>query len=254
MKRLIFVFVLAFSLLLTACGTDKVTSREEGENASPAVVSTQKEGENASSAVVSTQKTEKTDDNWSNSKLFQWKSGDYLSIKLKLPDNWEAELIESDEEVGAGIKFWPEGQSEKALYLRRYGKSFGVCGTGLEEAISCFEGTGNFISGFYDGSKIPDFINFCDSPGGYVLTDISKEIWTEYHDDINEIPSCLTLDEGVIRYADALAVVMEKSDAPYEYVRSEFDAKTGKFTVILIDENEEVLATFVLDAQGNILR
>lgn len=240
MKRLIFVFVLAFSLLLTACGTDEVTSREEGEN--------------ASSAVVSTQKTEKTDDNWSNSKLFQWKSGDYLSIKLKLPDNWEAELIESDEEVGAGIKFWPEGQSEKALYLRRYGKSFGVCGTGLEEAISCFEGTGNFISGFYDGSKIPDFINFCDSPGGYVLTDISKEIWTEYHDDINEIPSCLTLDEGVIRYADALAVVMEKSDAPYEYVRSEFDAKTGKFTVILIDENEEVLATFVLDAQGNILR
>lgn len=254
MKRLVFCFILVFSVLLTACGTDKLTSHGEGENASPAVVSAQKEGENASSAVVSTQKAEKTDDNWSNSKLFEWESGDFLSIKLKLPDNWEAELIESDEEVGAGIKFWPEGQSDKALYLRRYGKSFGVCGTGLEEAISWIEGTGNFISGFYNGSKIPDFINFCDSPGGYVLTDISKEIWAEYQDDIKKILSGLTLDEGVIRYADALAVVMEKSDASYDYVQSEFDAKTGKFTVILIDENEEVLATFVLDAQGNIIR
>lgn len=254
MKKFIFVFVLAFSLLLTACGTDKVTSHEEGENASPAVVSTQKEGENASSAIASTPETEKTDDNWSNAKLFEWKSGDYLSIKLKLPDNWEAELIESDEEGEAGIKFWPEGQSDKALYLRMYGKSFGVCGTGLEETRSYFEGTGNFISGFYDGSKIPDFINFYDSPGDYVLTDISKEIWTEYHDDINEILSCLTLDEGVIRYADALAVVMEKSDVPYEYVRSEFDAKNGNFTLFLIEKNGDVVSTFALDAQGNILR
>lgn len=86
------------------------------------------------------------------------------------------------------------------------------------------------------------------------MTDISKEIWAEYQDDIKKILSGLTLDEGVIRYADALAVVMEKSDASYDYVQSEFDAKTGKFTVILIDENEEVLATFVLDAQGNIIR
>lgn len=114
-------------------------------------------------------------------------SHENLRISLKIPEGWDYETEEYNEDSGRfGIRFFPEGCSGSVgLY---YYDFFGVCGTGLETRDITFEGGRKGRMGLYDGSDIFSFITFPDQElptGSFVVLNEGAEDWlTEYEDEV----------------------------------------------------------------------
>lgn len=114
-------------------------------------------------------------------------SHENLRISLKIPEGWDYETEEYNEDSGRfGIRFFPEGCSGSVgLY---YYDFFGVCGTGLETRDITFEGGRKGRMGLYDGSDIFSFITFPDQElptGSFVVLNEGAEDWlAEYEDEV----------------------------------------------------------------------
>ncbi len=114
-------------------------------------------------------------------------SHENLRISLKIPEGWDYETEEYNEDSGRfGIRFFPEGCSGSVgLY---YYDFFGVCGTGLETKDITFEGGRKGRMGLYDGSDIFSFITFPDQElptGSFVVLNEGAEDWlAEYEDEV----------------------------------------------------------------------
>ena len=114
-------------------------------------------------------------------------SQENLRISLKIPEGWDYETEEYNEDSGRfGIRFFPEGCSGSVgLY---YYDFFGVCGTGLETREIALEGGRKGRMGLYDGSDIFSFITFPDQElptGSFVVLNEGAEDWlAEYEDEV----------------------------------------------------------------------
>ncbi len=114
-------------------------------------------------------------------------SHENLRISLKIPEGWDYETEEYNEDSGRfGIRFFPEGCSGSVgLY---YYDFFGVCGTGLETRDITFEGGRKGRMGLYDGSDIFSFITFPEeapASGSFVVLNEGAENWlAEYEDEV----------------------------------------------------------------------
>lgn len=114
-------------------------------------------------------------------------SHENLRISLKIPEGWDYETEEYNEDSGRfGIRFFPEGCSGSVgLY---YYDFFGVCGTGLETREIALEGGRKGRMGLYDGSDIFSFITFPDQElptGSFVVLNEGAEDWlAEYEDEV----------------------------------------------------------------------
>lgn len=182
-------------------------------------------------------------------------SGGYTGVSLHLPEGWEGEVVEfaGENQSYGGIEFWHSAYPEQRLKLHQYGGMFGVCGTGLRETEGELPGTGKYRVGFYDGREVPDFISFYDSPGGYALINGADAVWTEHGAELEKILTSIIMDQGIIRRSLAESIAKESVDVSYDYIRAEFDAENGIWTLSFTQSGGEAAAVVRLDAIGNMI-
>jgi hypothetical protein len=106
--------------------------------------------------------------------------GPYGSIGITIPDGWSYEICDVDNEnllsAKYGIQFSPEN-ADRGYIEVGYQPWFGVCGTGLEEEETTLAGDQAQI-GYYDGSKVWDFVCFGGVNEGIVATATQNEDWS----------------------------------------------------------------------------
>lgn len=94
-------------------------------------------------------------------------NGPYGSIQISVPENWEFEICDVDDEtlMGSfyGIHLKPTAESEGFIEIG-YNDSFGVCGTGLETQGNTLT-NGEVNIGYYDGNDNWSFIEWVTLDG-----------------------------------------------------------------------------------------
>lgn len=125
--------------------------------------------------------------------------GPYGSISIRLPEGWKYELrgVDDDKKFMAdyGIQIYPEGVKKGYVEIG-YFSSWGVCGTGLEEERVTVAGDEAFV-GYYDGSKIWDFVTYGgDNEGVVALTNKADGWWDDYSEQVMTILDSLHFDSG----------------------------------------------------------
>lgn len=202
MKKTFYALFLAASLMMAACGSasDPEGTGTSGTESNPA------QSEN----MPSTEETNGLRENGAWKEITQ--GGPYGSISLSLPDGWSYELCAVDDEKllsgDYGIHIFPDAASDGYVEVA-YISSFGVCGTGLKEETVTLAGDSANV-GYYDGSKIWEFVVFGgDNTKIVAMTSSVDSWWTDYSDQVMEI-----LDTLVFQAADqtgAIGVYYEDS-------------------------------------------
>lgn len=125
--------------------------------------------------------------------------GPYGSIGVTIPDGWIYEICDVDNEnllsVEYGIQFSPEEANSGYIEVG-YQTSFGVCGTGLEEEETTLAGDQAQI-GYYDGSKVWDFVCFRGVNEGVIAVAIQNEDWPE-----QDLEEALAILDSLVFRAD----------------------------------------------------
>jgi hypothetical protein len=142
--------------------------------------------------------------------------GPYGSIGVTIPDGWLYEICDVDNEkllsTEYGIQFSPE-EADSGYIEVGYQPSFGVCGTGLEEEETTLAGDQAQI-GYYDGSKVWDFVCFRGVNEGVIAVAIQNEDWSE-----QDLEKALTILDSVVFRADeqtGATLVFHQSDSSIE--------------------------------------
>lgn len=127
-------------------------------------------------------------------------NGPYGSIQLEVPDTWEFEICDVDNErlfmSPYGIILKPIGETEGSVEVG-YCDDFGVCGTGLttksitlannEAHIGYFNGNNNwnYISWGTQGGDLKNIIVLCNADWGEAYLDELLDILDTIRFDIN---------------------------------------------------------------------
>lgn len=109
-------------------------------------------------------------------------------VKFWLPTGWTYEVIQSDDAPTSdlAVSIHPASEPDGAITLS-YAKGFGVCGTGLEERETVFNGH-PARQGFYDGKPLWDFIWLKDPKDCVIIN--SAQLWYDaYEAEIDRILS-----------------------------------------------------------------
>ena len=159
----------------------------------------------------------------------------YANVSLTIPDRWEYQTGAYEGNDEFFITFWPAGRSEGKIEVLFY-DSFGVCGTGLEtEDIKL--GKYDAWQGTYDNHKVWSFILLIGTPGKYVIeNDGAGQWWDEYGGEAMRILDTLTVGDGIIREAEAVAIAKDLATVEYSRTITSYDSETGLWTVTLYKE------------------
>jgi hypothetical protein len=182
MKKTILTFFLA-GITLYGCGTagatreavsEEVQNAESGQGVEDATGLQEPEGgQPAEDTQEGNPEAEASEDQATV-------QGPYGSIGITIPDGWSYEICGVDNEnllsAKYGIQFSPENADSGYIEVG-YQPWFGVCGTGLEEEETTLAGDQAQI-GYYDGSRVWDFVCFGGVNEGIVATATQNEDWS----------------------------------------------------------------------------
>ena len=124
-------------------------------------------------------------------------NGPYGSIKLEVPDTWEFEIRDVDDDklmyCSYGIHLKPIAESKGDIEIG-YCDSFGVCGTGLEtKSISIADREANI--GYYDGSDNWEFITWNNDALKNIVVLSNADWGSDYLDELIEILNTIQFDK-----------------------------------------------------------
>ncbi|NLG05272.1 MAG: hypothetical protein GX567_15845 [Clostridia bacterium] len=126
-------------------------------------------------------------------------NGPYGSIQLSIPDTWEFEIYDVDNEKllssSYGIHLKPTAETDGYIEIG-YTDNFGVCGTGLETK-SVTVANNEASIGYYDGNTNWAFIHWVVPDGGLKnITVLCNADWgEEYLEELLEILDTIQFNE-----------------------------------------------------------
>lgn len=201
-RRMLNVGLLAVLLVLTSCGVDNKTTNDDQKN--PEIIETQNTGDDkiddqiTDDLVNESSKSDSQDNSLKGDRISQ--TGAYGMISLTVPEQWGYKTCAVDEtglSMGGdyGIIIYPKDNGENGGHIEiAYSSFFGVCGTGLETQELTLGGDKADV-GYYDGSKIWDYVCYKGKNEGIVAYtyDVDKW-WDEYSDDVMKILDTLEFE------------------------------------------------------------
>ena len=213
------ILILAIMGLLAACGSGDVNRENAGESTEPVTVEAPGGGqENISAEADSVPNTVLVDEGTSTTNIYA--GGPYGELSVRLSDGWRADIapVDSDKLMYGlyGIILKPEGEKgQMELFCT---DSFGVCGTGLEEAEITLAGDTALV-GTYDDHEHWDFIVVKRGTPEIVAQHTDCDSWSEeMWDQALEMLGTFSFDEnktegGIGQYIpesedDTIAVIM----------------------------------------------
>lgn len=169
--------------------------------------------------------------------------GPFGTISITIPDGWKYKVCDVGEAglyMGGdyGIIFWPEDSGENGGHIElAYAQFFGVCGTGLYEENLTLAGDKAY-AGYYDGSKIWDFVCFEGVNEGVVAEAYAMDKWCdERKDEAMEILDSMTFEPD--KGEGAIGVDGKGSDNVEIGLVASIKHITGKSGTIVFDQYED---------------
>lgn len=193
-KKAVMVMVSAF-LVMTACGSQK---RENQEGAFSNISS---QSETSSEHInLETEETENAEETEQMTAVaYSCEKG---SIRLEIPEDWDYQIHEYDEEMEAfSVAIHPAAETEGSIIIG-YTEYFGVCGTGLRQEDYSLNGMPAEI-GIYDDHTYWDFLVFLgDNEGYFIENNAGESWWSDYETEIQKIFATLSFGSS---YSDSKA-------------------------------------------------
>lgn len=197
MKRFI-AFIISFSFLMTLSGCNNKSMDYIIENR-PSVTGIVEEVNDDYALMYSETAVGEANDETDNIHAIAEANGPYGSIQLSIPDTWEFEICEVDDEKllasSYGIHLKPAAESNGYIEVG-YADNFGVCGTGLEtKSVTVANNEANI--GYYDGNTNWEFIHWAVIDGGLENINVlcNADWGEEYLDELLEILDSIRFDE-----------------------------------------------------------
>jgi hypothetical protein len=212
------VGMLVILLLLTSCGVDNKTSSGEKNNIEitekNSEVDDKIDNQSTNNYVSDNSKSDSENDLLKGDRISQ--AGAYGMITLTVPEQWDYKTYAADEDglsMGGdyGIIIYPKDEEKNGGHIEiAYSSFFGVCGTGLETQELTLADDKAY-AGYYDGSKIWNYVCFEGKNKGIVAhTYAVDEWWDDYKDDVMLILN--TLNFEIDKAKGAIGVYDKDSD------------------------------------------
>ena len=244
-RRMLNVGLLAVLLVLTSCGVDNKTTNDDQKN--PEIIETQNTGDDkiddqiTDDLVNESSKSDSQDNSLKGDRISQ--TGAYGMISLTVPEQWGYKTCAVDEtglSMGGdyGIIIYPKDNGENGGHIEiAYSSFFGVCGTGLEAQELTLGGDKADV-GYYDGSKIWDYVCYKGKNEGIVAYtyDVDKW-WDEYSDDVMKILDTLEFEPDKAK--GAIGVYENDSDDAEISLNVSVKNITEKSAVIVFNQYED---------------
>lgn len=237
--------LLVILLTLTSCGADHITQNDDQNN--PEMIETQNTGDdqmdshNTNTSVSGNPKSDSADDSLKGDRITQ--TGAYGMISLTVPERWGYKTCAANEaglSMGGdyGIIIYPKDHGEDGGHIEiAYASFFGVCGTGLETRELSLGGD-QADAGYYDGSKIWNYVCYKGKNEGIVAYtyDVDKW-WDAYKDDAMEILNTLEFEPDKAK--GAIGVYKNDSDNSEISLNVSVRNITGKSAMIVFNQYED---------------
>lgn len=244
-RKMLNVGLLVILLILTSCGVDNKTPNDDLKN--PEIIETQNTGDDkidnqsTNNSVSESPKSDSGDDLLKGDRISQ--TGAYGMISLTVPEQWGYKTCAVDEtglSMGGdyGILIYPKDNGENGGHIEiAYSSFFGVCGTGLETQELTLGGD-KADAGYYDGSKIWDYVCYKGKNEGVVAYtyDVDKW-WDECGDDAMEILNTLEFEPDKAK--GAIGVYENDSDDSEISLTVSVKNITAKSAVIVFNQYED---------------
>ncbi len=192
----------------------------------------------------------------------------YTNMKLELPADWEYDIMAAAEDENGGtvdapanepanyfgIQFWPKAQPSMTISLYYHVDGIGLCGTGVTfeditfenglTATKCTEGMGdNFWF----------FLIYHDVPGTYTVEyAFSKDLWSEYEDEIMTILESVEIGKDILSETEAIEIAKAEYTVSYDTVGAHFNYDDGVWKITFSTNSAGEDQTILIDAQGKI--
>lgn len=244
-RKMFNVGLFSVLLILTSCGVDNKTVNNDQKN--PEIIETQNtdddkiDKQNTNNSKSKSLKSDSGDDSLKGDCISQ--TGAYGMISLTVPEQWEYKTCAVDEtglSMGGdyGIIIYPKDKGENGGHIEiAYSSFFGVCGTGLETQELTLGGDKADV-GYYDGSKIWDYVCYKGKNEGVVAYtyDVDKW-WDECGDDVMEILNTLRFEPEKAK--GAIGVYEKDSENSEISLTVSVKNITEKSAVIVFNQYEE---------------
>ncbi len=125
---------------------------------------------------------------------------DGVRLSLRIPEGWEYERVDADDDSAFGIRFRPAGQPEGGILLQYCDQPFLVCGTGLFQKDIRL-GAYAACMGTYDSEdNVWSYIRLIGTPDSCVVLNDGADAWWATHGEeamaILETIAITTTDEA----------------------------------------------------------
>ena len=181
----------------------------------------------------------------------------YTNMKLKLPTDWEYEILEGTVEASKnnlGIRFWPKNQPTITISLLYYVNGIGLCGTGVTFEDIVLE---NGLTATKCTEDIDDdhcfILIYKDVPGAYAAKCcVPKSMWADYEDTVMSILGSAEIGRNLLSESEAIEAAKGGVTVSYDTIRAYFDYISGvweiQFTTTHTVGEDQIVR---IDAQGN---
>ncbi len=164
------------------------------------------------------------------------------SISLSLPEDWDyKEITELPQDKYFCVDLYKKTSPENKISIE-FTDFFAVCGTGLVTQDINLAGY-KAHKGIYDNNPSWNYIVFEDTPGYYVIHNLTDDTWwSNYGNEAMEILESIKIADGIVFKEEALNTAKSLSEGEYISHPDEFNPENGTWTFTFRhEETEEII-------------